>query len=150
MEEVFIGIDVSKATLDVAILPRGSFSLPNPAGLRLLVERLEKLAPTLIVCEATGGYERALAVALAEAKLPLAVINPRQARDFAKAIGKLAKTDRIDAEVLARFAHVVRPPARLPACGKLYELGAIVTRRRQVIELLTMERHRAHDAVPSA
>src|SRR5262249_50834814 len=110
----FVGIDVSKAHLDVAVRPTGAaFRLDNtPAGLAELVARLAPLAPALIVVEATGGYELPAVAALQAAALPVAAINPRQARDFAKGVGKLAKTDRIDAAVLAHFAEAVRPAAR--------------------------------------
>src|SRR5262249_37519186 len=101
----FAGIDVSKATLDVAVRPTGeAFRLANdPAGLAALVERLRPLAPALVVIEATGGYELAAVAALQAAGIPVAAVNPRQARDFAKGVGRLAKTDRIDAAVLAHF-----------------------------------------------
>ncbi len=104
--DVYVGIDVSKVRLDIAARPAGEeWSLPNDEeGIEELLDRLGKMRPSLVVLEASGGYERPVVAALAAARLPAAVINPRQARDFAKATGKLAKTDRIDAFVLARFA----------------------------------------------
>ena len=111
---IFVGIDVSKAQLDVVIRPTAQKeSISNDkAGIEVLVKRLVSIQPALIVLEATGGLERALTHALAGAELPVAVVNPRQVRDFAKATGQLAKTDIIDAAVLARFAEVVRPELR--------------------------------------
>ena len=111
---MFVGIDVSKAHLDVAVRSGPeSWQVQNEeAGIAVLVARLQDLAPELIVCEATGGYESALVAALAAAELPIVVVNPRQVRDFAKATGKLAKTDAIDASILALFAERVRPEPR--------------------------------------
>ena len=111
---MFVGIDVAKAELVVSLLPSAErFTVDNDErGVRTLVERLRSVAPTLIVLEATGGYELLSVAALAAAALPLVVVNPRQVRDFAKATGQLAKTDRIDADILARFADVVRPAVR--------------------------------------
>ena len=145
---VFIGIDVSKAHLDLAIRPSGEgWQVDNdPAGIQLLVERVRKLAPTLLVLEATGGYEVAATAALAAAGLPVAVVNPRQARDFAKSLGRLAKTDRIDAAVLAHFGEATRPPVRPLADEQSQQLQAILTRRRQLIEMLVAEKNRLHQA----
>src|SRR4051812_46563356 len=109
---VFVGIDVSKAHLDSATRPGTTAAARDPndsAGIAALVARLKPLAPTLVVVEATGGLELPLVAALQVAKVPVAAINPRQARDFARASGQLAKTDRIDAEVLAHFAEAIRP-----------------------------------------
>ena len=113
-EPLFVGIDVSKATLDVAVLPTGeAWTSPNdPDGIADLAARVAVLGPALVVLEATGRYEAACAAALATAGVPVAVVNPRQARDFAKATGRLAKTDALDAAVLARFAEAVRPEPR--------------------------------------
>ena len=110
---IFIGIDVSKARLDVAMRPLAEkLSVSNDeAGIKALVKRLSELKPVLIVLEATGGLERSVSGTLGSAQLPVVVVNPRQVRDFAKATGQLAKTDRIDAEVMARFAEVIRPAA---------------------------------------
>jgi transposase len=112
--EHFVGIDVAKDRLDVHLRPSAeSFAVARDGdGLAQLVERLHKLAPRLVVMEATGGYETLVASAVAAAHLPLAVVNPRQIRDFARATGKLAKTDAIDAAAIAHFAEAVRPPAR--------------------------------------
>jgi transposase len=141
---MFIGIDVSKAHLDVAVR-----SGPDPwqveneeAGIATLVARLHELAPMLIVCEATGGYESALVAALAAAALPVVIVNPRQVREFAKATGKLAKTDAIDAEILALFAERVRPEPRELKGEALEEFEVWLTRRRQLLEMITAERNR--------
>jgi transposase len=113
-QEVYAGVDVSMARLDVALRPTGDrFDEANDqAGIDSLLDRLRAARPALVVLEATGGLERPLAAALAAAGIPVAVINPRQARDFARATGRLAKTDRIDAEVLARFGEALRPQPR--------------------------------------
>ena len=142
--EVFVGIDVSKATLDVGVLPPEPFrTIPNDeAGCRGLAERLKALSPALIVLEATGGFETLAAATLAAAGLPVVVVNPRQVRDFAKATGTLAKTDRLDARVLALFAQQVRPPVRPLKDAQSRALDALFTRRRQLVEMLTMERNR--------
>lgn len=141
---VFVGLDVAKATLEVAVRPSGEhWNLPNDEpSIRDLVERLRPLAPSLVVCEATGGFERAAIGALAAAGFPVVVANPRQVRDFARATGQLAKTDRLDAATLALFAERVRPtPRPLPdAAAQL--LDALLTRRRQLIEMLTAEKNR--------
>lgn len=139
-----VGIDVSKATLDVAILPQGgSFRVSNDeTGIDELATRIEDLAPALVVLEATGGFERAAATALAVRGLPVAVVNPRQARDFARATGRLAKTDAIDAGVLARFAEAVRPSPKALPDQEAREFSAILSRRRQIIGMLTAENNR--------
>ena len=113
-EPVFVGLDVAKATVDVAVRPSGEcWSVANSdAGVGEIVARLRPLAPTLVVCEATGGFERAAIAAVAAAGFPVVVANPRQVRDFARATGQLAKTDRLDAGILALFAERVRPTAR--------------------------------------
>jgi transposase len=139
-----VGIDVAKAHLDVAVRPTGAaWRVANDApGIAALVDRLRSDAPVAVVLEATGGCEVPLVSALVEADLPVAVVNPRQVRDFARATGRLAKTDALDAAVLARFAEAVRPPLRpLPDAAHV-ELGALVTRRRQLVEMLTAERNR--------
>ena len=142
--EHFIGIDVAKDRLDVHTRPGGEvFAVARDSnGLAMLVERLQRLAPALVALEATGGYETVVASALGAAQLPLAVVNPRQIRDFARATGKLAKTDRIDAAAIAHFAEAVRPPARPLADAEARALGELVARRRQVIEMIIAERHR--------
>lgn len=149
---IFAGIDVSKATLDVAVRGRSdqSWSVANdPAGIAALVERLAEHAPVLIVLEATGGFETAAAAALAEAGLPVAVVNPRQVRDFARSTGQLAKTDRIDAQVLALFAERVRPEVRPLADEAARELQAVLARRRQILEMITAEKNRLGHATPN-
>jgi transposase len=141
---MFVGIDVAKVELVVSIFPSAErFTVANDErGMRTLVERLRSIAPTLIVLEATGGYELLGVAALATAALPVVVVNPRQVRDFAKATGQLAKTDRIDADILARFADVVRPAVRPIADDAAQELEALLTRRRQLLEMLQAERNR--------
>jgi transposase len=140
----FIGIDVAKAQFEFACLPSGETgTVPNEdGGIRELVAHCQTLTPTLIVLEATGGYEAALVAALATAGLPLVVVNPRQVRDFAKATGQLAKTDAIDAQVLALFAERVRPTPRPLPDESVQALDALLTRRRQLVEMLTAERNR--------
>jgi transposase len=147
----FVGIDVSKADLDVALRPAGAaFRVPNdPAGHAALVARLTAAAPALIVLEATGGIELPAVAALQAAGLPVAAVNPRQARDFAKGTGRLAKTDRIDAAALAHFAESVRPAARPAAPAEQLALAALLTRRRQVLEMRVMEGNRL-EACPDA
>lgn len=141
---MFVGIDVAKAELVVSILPSAErFTVANDErGVRTLVERLRPLAPQLIVLEATGGYELLGVAGLVAAALPVIVVNPRQVRDFAKATGQLAKTDRIDADILARFADVVRPSVRPIADAEAQELEALLARRRQLLEMLQAERNR--------
>ena len=142
--QVSIGIDVAKATLDLHLLPSGQTQqLPNTSqGHRELRKLLPDPAGCLIVLEATGGYEREVVADLAGAGYRVAVINPRRARDFAKAFGLLAKTDRIDAQVLARYAEVVKPAPIEKAPEKQAELQQLVTRRRQLIDLRTQESNR--------
>jgi transposase len=141
---IFIGIDVSKARLDVAMRPSAEkLSVSNDeAGIQALVKRLSELKPVLIVLEATGGLERSVSGTLGSAQLPVVVVNPRQVRDFAKATGQLAKTDRIDAEVMARFAEVIRPPLRPLPDEVSLELRALIARRRQLIEMMVAEKNR--------
>jgi transposase len=145
----FVGIDVSKHRLDVHLRPSGERSAihHDDEGVAGLVERLAALAPALVVLEATGGPEVRLAAALAG--LPVAVVNPRQVRAFARAAGRLAKADRLDAEAIARFAEAVRPPARPLPDEATRHLGALVARRRQLLEMLVAERNRRHAADPS-
>ena len=139
-----VGIDVAKAELVVHLRPADTlWTVPNAeAGIRALVERLGGEAPALIVLEATGGYELAVAAALAAAALPVAVVNARQVRRFAQAVGELAKTDRIDARILSLFAERIRPEPRPLPSDALQALDALLTRRRQLLDMLTAERNR--------
>ena len=148
---LFVGLDVAKAHLDVAVHPTGEqWQVANrPEAFAALVERLHALAPTLIVLEATGGYETPILSALAVAGLPVVAINPRQVRDFARALGILAKTDQLDATVLAHFADRVRPPVRPLPDEATAELAALLTRRRQLLDMLIAERHRLAQARPA-
>jgi transposase len=139
-----VGIDVSKGRLDVCILPQGEhFVVANDeAGIESLLDRLLEARPKLVVLEASGRYERPAAAAIASVGIAVSVVNPRQARDFAKATGRLAKTDRIDAEILARLASAVGPrPSVLPD-EDAQVLQAILTRRRQLLEMLVSENNR--------
>lgn len=142
--DCYIGIDVSKATLDVAALPTGeSWTATNDdRGLAELTPRLVALAPVLIVMEATGGFEMLAAITLAQVGLPIAVVNPRQVRDFAKALGRLAKTDALDAGLLADFAQRVRPEPRPLPDEAAQLLESLLTRRRQIVDMLTAEKNR--------
>lgn len=148
--EIFIGIDVSKATLDWCVgaaLERGQ--APNTkAGRKKLVKKLAKLSPTLVVFEATGGYERGLADALEETEIPWTLVNPRTVRNFARAAGRLAKTDKLDAEILARYAQQMRPAVRPRPDAAVRDLNALVTRRRQLIESYGAESNRLETADP--
>lgn len=146
-EDVFVGIDISKDRLDVHVLPtqeRCTYE-HDTKGIASLVKRLKKRAPVLIVLEATGGYETALAASLSAAHLPAAVVNPRHVRSFARAMGKLAKTDSIDAYVLARFAEAVRPQVRPMFTEQERAIKELVARRRQLVNLRTREKnHLSH------
>lgn len=149
-----VGIDVSKAWLDVAIGPAGPLErYPNRVdGYAELVARLAALSidvrPGLVVVEATGGLERGVATALSQANWAVAVVNPRQARDFARCLGQLAKTDRIDAQVLARYGEAVGPEPRPQPDAHTQEAQSLVARRRQLVEMLTMEKNRLQQAPP--
>jgi len=148
MDKEFIGIDVSKNTLDIATYASGKkwqFS-NDEAGISRFMETIGEITPALVVMESTGGYEAPVAYALYHSGIPVAVINPREVRDFAKATKKLAKTDRIDAQVLAHFAAVIQPEPRPLSDEQAQELEAMIARRRQVIEMLTAERNRLHTA----
>ena len=142
----FIGVDVAKAQLEVFIGSSGeSFPLTNDEG--GIDQLLKRLKPAdCVILEATGGLEMPLASALAAAGIAVAIVNPRQVRDFARAIGRLAKTDRLDAELLARFGAAVRPQARPLATRQAQELEALITRRRQLVEMLTAEKNRRANA----
>ena len=147
-EEMFVGIDVSKARLDVAILPSGEIFAVDQTqdGLSTLLIRLSEVQPALVVMEATGGLEQAAMLALHDAGIPVSVLNPRQVRHFSRALGKHAKTDLIDAVLLARFAQTLQPPAQVPGDASQRALEALLARRRQVVDLLTMERNRLHSS----
>lgn len=141
----FVGIDVSKGKLDVCVLPGGEFCTfaNDVAGCAKLVALGESLGSVLLVLEATGGYERPALLALQEANLAVALVNPRQVRDFAKGLGQLAKTDALDAAVLAEFARLISPPLSAKTTKKQRELEALVTRRRQLLELRVAEQNRS-------
>lgn len=141
---MFVGIDVAKAELVVAIHPtQERWTVANDErGVRTLVERLRSVPPTLIVLEATGGYELLAVAALVAAALPVVVANPRQVRDFARGTGQLAKTDRLDADILATFADRVRPAVRPLPDAEAQDLDALLTRRRQLLDMLGAERNR--------
>ena len=144
MGQMFVGIDVAKDRLDVHVRPSGeAFSVARDGkGLDELVARLRKMDVALIVLEATGGFETTVAGALCAAGLPLAVVNPRQIRDFARATGRLAKTDALDAAAGAHFAEAVRPAPRPVPDEQARSLGELITRRRQIVEMMTAERNR--------
>jgi transposase len=148
---VYLGIDVGKAHLDVAERPSGrTWRVTNDeTGITALVARWRAQPPTLIVLEATGGLEVAVVAALGGAGLPVVVVNPRQVRHFAQAIGQLAKTDRLDAALLARFADQVRPPPRPLPDVQAQALTALVTRRSQIVAMLVAEQQRLHTVPPA-
>lgn len=142
---IFIGIDVSKSRLDVAQIPKAkSWSVNNDAqSIGDLVKGLGELKPTLVVLEATGGYESLLTAALLTAHLPTAAVNPRRVRDFARSKNRLAKTDTIDAQLLAEFGEAVRPRTQALPDAALQALSGLVRRRQQLVEMVTAERNRA-------
>lgn len=146
--EIYIGVDVSKDILDIAAQPSQQARKfeNNDAGINEAVVYLKKLAPTLVVMEATGGLETSLAAALGAVKVPVAVVNPRQIRDYAKAKGKLAKTDTIDAQVMADFAEAIHPEPRPLSDGQTQELKDILARRSQLNEMITAEKNRLFQA----
>lgn len=141
---IFVGIDVSKASLDVAVHESATSwqSENTDRGIAELVQRLSDLRPTLIVLEATGGFELRLVAELAHARLPVVVVNPRRVRDFARSTGQLAKTDKLDAKVLAHFAATLRPELRPLPSDQEEQLTALLTRRRQMLDMLTTEKNR--------
>ena len=145
MDAIYVGIDVSKDRVDVHVAATGkAFAVARDGeGLAALVARLKPLAPRLVAVEATGGFEMTVAAAVAGAGLPLAVVNPAQVRHYARALGRQAKTDRIDAEVIARFAAAVRPEPRPLPDAATQALADLVTRRRQIIAMMVAERQRA-------
>ncbi len=142
--EVFVGIDVSKAQFDIAVHAQAThWQTPNTdAGIADLIQRLHALHSTLIVLEATGGFESRLVSELAMAKLPVVITNPRRVRNFARSIGKLAKTDKLDAYLLAHFGAALRPEPRALPSDQEEHLTALLTRRKQVIEMVTVESNR--------
>jgi transposase len=142
--QLFVGIDVAQAQLDIAVRPTGErwAVTHDEAGITGLVAQLQAVVPALLVLEATGGYQRAVVAALAAAGLPVVVVNPRQARDFAKATGQLAKTDVLDARALAHLADAVRPAPRPLPDAQTEELRALLARRRQLIGMRTAEQNR--------
>jgi transposase len=144
MPVCFVGLDIAKAHIDVSVRPTAEQwqAEQTDDGIAGLVARLVALTPALVVVESTGGYETAVVTALAVAQIPVAVVNPRQVRDFAKALGRLAKTDAIDAAVLAVFAERVRPDVRPLPDDAHQELVALVMRRRQLLDMLIAERNR--------
>lgn len=144
MSKSFIGIDISKNNLDVHVLPESlSFSYPyETKAIKALIKKLKSFTPELIVMEATGGYEISIGAQLAAAGLNVAIVNPRQIRDYARALGKLAKTDKIDAYVIARFAQGVKPESREQLTLKEYELKSLVARRQQLIDMRSAEKNR--------
>lgn len=144
----FLGIDVSKDKLDLGSLPGGELQqfANDPAGHTALLARIRELPKPMIVIESTGGYERGILFALQDAGVPVALVNARQVRDFAKGLGQLAKNDRLDAIVLARFAQLVAPPPTEKTSPKMRELDALVTRRRQLLDLRVAEQNRVAQA----
>jgi len=150
INESYVGIDIAKSWLDVGWLPSGDSEriAHDEVGMRGLVERLQAAPPKLIVLEATGGLETELASRLGAAGLEVAVVNPRQVRDYAKACGRLAKTDKIDALILAAFARAIQPQARPMKDAETIELGDLLARRRQLIEMRVQEKLRLERASP--
>ena len=146
---MYVGIDVSKAWVDVAVRPTGRVWRVNyeDDAVTALVAQLQKMQPAAVILESTGGLETPLVAALATAAVPVAVVNPRQVRDFAKSTGQLAKTDRLYAQILAHFGEEVRPPIRPLRDADTQALAALVARRRQVLTMLTAEKNRLSRAV---
>jgi transposase len=143
-EEIFVGIDVSKAWLDVAVHEQAAVwrNANDDAGIGKLVEQLRVLQPERIVVEPTGGFENLLVAELQHAGLPIVVVNAKRVRDFAKATGQLAKTDKLDARVLAHFGAALRPALRVMQTEQEEHLTALLTRRRQILDMLTVEKNR--------
>ena len=146
-----VGIDISKAWLDIAV---HDFELTwragnDDAGISGLVKRLKHMRPALIVLEATGGYEMQLVAELAQAKLPVLVTNPGKVRAFARSTGKLAKTDKLDAKLLAHFAAAIRPAVRVLPSEEEEQLTGLLMRRRQLVDMLTVEKNRLHTVRPA-
>ena len=148
---IFVGIDVSKAWLDIAVHERETCwrAGNNDQGIADLVVELKKLVPALVLLEATGGFEMLLVAELADAGLPVVVTNPRRVRAFARSTGRLAKTDKLDAKLLAHFAAAVRPPVRTLPSDEEEQLTGLLTRRRQIVDMLTVEKNRLHTVRPA-
>src|SRR5512137_3229381 len=148
---IFMGIDISKSWLDIAIHESNiSWRLGNDEiGIADLAKRLKELKPTLIVLEATGGFEMQLVAQLAHARLPVVVTNPRKVRAFARSTGQLAKTDKLDAKLLAHFAAAIRPAVRSLPSEEEKQLTGLMVRRRQLVDMLTVEKNRLHTVRPS-
>ena len=144
MDEIYVGIDVSKDRLDVAVRPGGEAFVVerNAAGLDRLIARMQELTPSIVALEATGGFETVAAAALAGAELPVVIVNPAQIRAFAKALGQHAKTDPVDAAVIAHFAEATKPEIRPLPDQATRLLNDLITRRRQIIEMIVAERQR--------
>lgn len=150
-QDLFVGIDVSKDRLDVGVWPSGELWVESNTaeGVATLVERLRAMEPQLVVLEATGGLETPVLEALLAASLPAVAVNPRQVRDFAKATGRLAKTDPLDALALAHFGAAIRPTVRALPAEDVRELDHLVTRRRQLVGMMAQEKNRMHRAPDS-
>jgi transposase len=148
---IFVGIDVSKAWLDIAVHEQETcWRVGNTdQGIAALVVELKKLVPALVLLEATGGFEMLLVAELADAGLPVVVSNPRRVRAFARSTGRLAKTDKLDAKLLAHFAAAVRPPLRTLPSDEEEQLTGLLTRRRQIVDMLTVEKNRLHTVRPA-
>jgi transposase len=144
--ETFVGIDVSKARLEVAVHNQSSSwqAANTEVGIAELVKQMQAINPTLVVLEATGGFELRLVAELAAGQLPVVVTNPRRVRNFARSTGKLAKTDKLDAKMLAHFAAALRPAPRSLPSDQEEHLTALLTRRRQIVDMLTVEKNRLH------
>ena len=147
-QAVYVGVDVAKRSLEVGVRPSGeSFSESNdPQGCGRVARHLARLSPALVVLEASGGYERALTGELGAAQVRVVVVNPRQTRDFARALGRLEKTDKVDALMLAEFAERVRPAVRELPDQQALALAALMARRRQLVEMLVAEQNRLSQA----
>ena len=147
-EAIFVGVDVAKARVDVAVRPTmdGWMVSNDDAGIRQLVSTLKTLGPAMVVMEASGGLELPLVAALAVEELPMVVVNPRQVRDFARATGKLAKTDALDAAVLAHFGEAVKPPVRPLRDAETQALSSLAARRQQLVTMMGSERNRLSTA----
>ena len=148
--QLFVGIDVSAKRLDVAVLPAGThFTVAHTEeGIVSLVRRLRELGPHIVVLEATGGYEIPVAYAMSEASLPVVIMNPKCLRHFAKSTGKLAKTDKLDARVLAHYAQAIQPPVRPLKDPEQMELATLMSRRRQLRDMIVMEENRRRTSTP--